>query len=475
MNEEKKRPEEPRGGKKSLALGKLFYHNTFVLVFSLLVAIISWFFMMATSSDRGVTVEDVPIQVRYSSAAQEEGLEVFHMSSETVNLQVTGNTLLTSQLTANDFEVSVTLNPTDTSVTGNTLQKMDVQVQAVKANTLTNFEIARVTPEEVTLEYDRFQEVNLPIESDIQCRSADGYYASTPILSADNVTISGPSSSVARIKRVAVSYNVESELKEDAQFSCPLVLYDENNQEITNTAGLYLEMNVDKVDVTIPVTPVKTVNLTATTVHQPEGFSQDRIQIEPSTITIAGTANTLSGISEIQLDTVIDFADLEAGTTNTFTADIPLPSGVRNIAAVGDSTTPAQATVTINLNGYSEMSVSVGASNIQITNPPAGMEAALATSSLVVTLVGPEAQVSRLTGENVAVTVDLANFQDRTGTVEVPATVTLTGSAASSCWATGEYTVSVNISQPSAVSTARMIARDPESSEEGDVAATPQK
>ena len=475
MNEEKKRPEEPRGGKKSLALGKLFYHNTFVLVFSLLVAIISWFFMMATSSDRGVTVEDVPIQVRYSSAAQEEGLEVFHMSSETVNLQVTGNTLLTSQLTANDFEVSVTLNPTDTSVTGNTLQKMDVQVQAVKANTLTNFEIARVTPEEVTLEYDRFQEVNLPIESDIQCRSADGYYASTPILSADNVTISGPSSSVARIKRVAVSYNVESELKEDAQFSCPLVLYDENNQEITNTAGLYLEMNVDKVDVTIPVTPVKTVNLTATTVHQPEGFSQDRIQIEPSTITIAGTANTLSGISEIQLDTVIDFADLEAGTTNTFTADIPLPSGVRNIAAVGDSTTPAQATVTINLNGYSEMSVSVGASNMQITNPPAGMEAALATSSLVVTLVGPEAQVSRLTGENVAVTVDLANFQDRTGTVEVPATVTLTGSAASSCWATGEYTVSVNISQPSAVSTARMIARDPESSEEGDVAATPQK
>lgn len=475
MNEEKKRPEEPRGGKKSLALGKLFYHNTFVLVFSLLVAIISWFFMMATSSDRGVTVEDVPIQVRYSSAAQEEGLEVFHMSSEAVNLQVTGNTLLTSQLTANDFEVSVTLNPTDTSVTGNTLQKMDVQVQAVKANTLTNFEIARVTPEEVTLEYDRFQEVNLPIESDIQCRSADGYYASTPILSADNVTISGPSSSVARIKRVAVSYNVESELKEDAQFSCPLVLYDENNQEITNTAGLYLEMNVDKVDVTIPVTPVKTVNLTATTVHQPEGFSQDRIQIEPSTITIAGTANALSGISEIQLDTVIDFADLEAGTTNTFTADIPLPSGVRNIAAVGDSTTPAQATVTINLNGYSEMSVSVGASNMQITNPPAGMEAALATSSLVVTLVGPEAQVSRLTGENVAVTVDLANFQDRTGTVEVPATVTLTGSAASSCWATGEYTVSVNISQPSAVSTARMIARDPESSEEGDVAATPQK
>lgn len=475
MSEEKKRPEEPRGKKKRVALGKIFYHNTFVLFFSLAVAIISWFIMMANSSDRGITVENVPVQVRYSSAAQEAGLQVFHMSSETVNLQVTGNTLLTSQLTAKDFEVSVTLNPADTSVTGNTLQKLDVQVQAVKSNTLTNFEIAGVTPEEITLEYDRFQEVNLPIESNIHCRSANGFYASTPILSADNVTISGPSSSVARIKRVAVSHEVESELREDAQFSCPLVFYDGNNQEIGNIAGLYLKMNVDAVDVTIPVTPVKKVDLTITTLHQPEDFSRDRIQIEPSTVTIAGTANTLSGISEIQLDTVIDFADLETGATNTFTAAIPLPSGVRNIASVGDSGTPAQAKVTVNLNGYSKTSVSVGTANIQITNPPAGMEAELAVNSMVVTLAGPEAQVSRLTGENVVVTVDLANFRDRTGTVEVPATVTLTGSAASSCWAAGEYTVSVNITQPPAVSAARMLARNPASSEEGGVAATPQE
>ena len=63
--------------------------------------------------------------------------------------------------------------------------------------------------------------------------------------------------------------------------------------------------------------------------------------------------------------------------------------------------------------------------NIQLVNAPTGAQ--LSTSSLPVSVVGPEAQVTRLTGSEVSVQVDLSNFQDRTGTVEVPATVTLTG------------------------------------------------
>ena len=473
MSEEKKRPEESKANssrKKKFSLGKIFYHNTFVLIFSFVVAVVSWFLMSANSSDRGVIIEDVPIEVRYSSAAEEAGLKVFNKSSDTVDLQVTGNTLITSQLTANDFDVAVTLNPTSTTLAGNTMQKLTAEVQAVKANSLANFEITQVNPEEVTLEYDRYQETNFKIESNIQYSSGSGYYASTPILSSDNVTISGPESSVNRISKVAVEYKVESPLKQEAQFSCPLVLYDKGNQEITNISDLCLTMNVDTVDVTIPVSPVKTGSLVASTLHQPEGFVQDRIQIEPAEITIAGSTEVLSGISEIQLDKAIDFAQLKAGTTNTFTMDIPLPSGVRNISAVGD--TPSQATVSINLNGYEEVPVTVASTNIQIINPPSGMKVDLATSILPVTVMGPEAQVTKLTGDSVAVQVDLSNFQNQTGTVNVPATVTLTSGTGDSCWVTGEYTVSVTISASQAVAMARI---NPDEKEKDGLAAMPQE
>ena len=272
MNEEKKRPEEPKGKKAPFTVKNVFYHNTFVLAFSFVVAVVVWFIMSANSASRNVVIHDVPIQVNISSAAQEEGLQIFNMSYNTADVEVSGNNLLTSRLTADDFKVSVTLNPTSTKVAGNTLQKMTVQVRAVKTNSMGSYEIASVSPEEVTVEYDRSREVTFPIENHIQYSSADGYYAGTPVLSADNVTISGPESAVNRINHVAVSYNVENALRQDANFTCPIRLYDQNNQEITDTSGMYLTMNVDTIDVTIPVTPVKTVSLTASTLHQQRAF-----------------------------------------------------------------------------------------------------------------------------------------------------------------------------------------------------------
>lgn len=181
MNEEKKRPETPETPKKknAISLGKIFYHNTFVLAFSFVVAVVTWFLMYANSAERNVVIHDVPITQQVSSAAQEEGLQIFSMSHTTADVEVSGNNLLTSQLSASDFEVSVTLNPTSTQLEGNTLQKMTLQVRAVKANTMGSYEIASVSPSEVTVEYDRVREVNLPIESNIQVRSDTGYYAGT--------------------------------------------------------------------------------------------------------------------------------------------------------------------------------------------------------------------------------------------------------------------------------------------------------
>lgn len=476
MSEQKKRPAEPGGEKRHrFSIGKIFFHNTFVLAFSFVVAVISWFMVSASSSDRGVTISNVPVEVRYSAAAQEEGLQVFHMSDETVDLQVLGNNLLTTSLTASDFEVSVTLNPSSTTVTGNTLQKMTVEVQAVKSNSLASYEITGVSPQEITVEYDRSLEVNLPIESNIQYSSDSGFYAGTPILSADNVTISGPESSVSRISRVAVNYQVEDPLREEASFTCPLTFYDENGQELLDISGMYLTMNVESVDVSIPVIPVKTVDLVAATVHQPTGFSSDRIQIEPSQITIAGSSETLSSINKIQLDTVIDFAQLDVDGANTFTSNVTLPSGVRNIGSSGEISAQASATVTVNLNGYTEKTVTVSNANVQIVNATSDMEVEQATTALSVTVLGPEAQVARLTGDNVSVLVDLTNFQDQTGTVEVPATVAVTGTQADSCWVTGDYTISVTISEAATSATARVAnAGARQSSKEDAVAATPQ-
>lgn len=470
MSEEKKNvPEAPGERKKKFGLRNIFYHNTFVLIFSFAVALVAWFIMAAASdTERPFTVYDVPIQTKLSSEAEADGLRVFNMSYNAADIEVSGNSLLTSKLTPEDFDVTVTLNPTSTKLTGNTLQKMTVPVKAVKKNSISEYAIASVSPEEINIEFDRYKEVTYTIENELKYSADSGYYAGAPAFSEETVMISGPESSVNKVSRVAVSYTVDNPLKAEETLSCPIRMYDQNNQEISDTSGMYLSLSVDTVDVTIPVMQKKTVSLAANTVHQPKGFGSSRIVVEPAQIDIAGPQEVLSGISEIQLDTVIDFADLDITQKNVFTVDIPLPTGVRNISSAGENTV-SQATVTINLNGYKQTKVTVPEDNIQILNRPAGKEVQLTTKSLEVSLIGSDAQVANLTGDSVSVQADLTNFGDQTGSVSVPVTVAISGSGADSCWVVGKYNVTVTIVEKN------VLQANAEGKTSGAVAATPQE
>lgn len=445
MSDEKRSSREP--GRK-FSFGNIFYHNTFVLIFSFCVALIIWFVMASQQSESNRKVSDVPITPKLSAAAEADGLRVFGMSYSTADLEISGNSLITGKLTADDFEVTATLNPTSTKLTGNTLQKMTVPVRAAKKTAVSDYSIVSVNPEEINVEYDRYKEITLNIESDIKYSADNGFASGQPTFSEDRVTISGPESSVNKISRVAVSYSFNDPLRSDQNLSCPIRLFDQNNQEIADTTGLYLELSVDTVEVSISILPKKTVRLVASTVRQPKGFSSSRITVEPAQIDIAGPADVLSGIQEIMLDTPIDFSELDVGRQNSVTLDIPLPAGVKNLSASGENAV-SQATVSVNLNGYKKVAVEVPAGNIQFSNQPAGKEIVLDTRALSVAVIGSDAQVSKLTGSALSVQADLTNFAEYTGTVDVPVNVTISGSGADSCWVLGSYTVSVTLQQQS--------------------------
>ena len=423
----------------------LFYHNTFLLIFSLCVSVVIWFVMASQDTENNRVVYDVPITVRLSEAASADGVQVFFQNYTTADLELTGSNLITNRLTADDFEVTALLNPVSTKLTGNTVQKATIQVRAAKRNSVSDYTIVSVNPEEITVEYDRYKEAVFTVEQDLKYSADTGYYSSTPVLSVESVTVSGPESSVNKISRAAVSYSVSAPLRAEASFTCPVRLYDQDNKEITDTVSLSLALDVDTVDVTIPVLSRKQVKIVASTVRQPKGFPDSRITVEPAQIDIAGDAETLSAINEITLDTPIDFAELDTSAKNVFTMDIPLPAGVRDIST-GDSSV-SQATVSINLNDFRKVTVSVPVENFQISNLPSDRDVSFTTQMLDVTVIGSEAQVSKLTGDALAVQVDLANFADRVGSVEVPVTIAFTGSGSDSCWAFGKYTVAVELTQ----------------------------
>lgn len=447
---------QPQGENQKQGLRGLMYHNGFIFVCCFLVSVVVWFVMAAGSDmNRTTVIKDVPVTVNLSSQAEAEGLRVFSQSYNTVDIQVSGSSIITRTLTADDFEVSVTLNPVSTKLTGNTTQKYSAQVRFAKRNAQTDYQVVSVSPEEITLEYDRYKETVLNIENELVYTAATGYYPGTPVLSVDTVNVSGPESAVNKVARAAVSYSAADPLREMAEWHCPVRLYDHDNQELVNISELYLSQDVDAVQVTVPVNPKKTVPLAVNTTHAPAGFSSSRITIEPASIELTGSAETLGAITEIRLDRIIDFAELDLDQrTASFTVEIPIPSGTRDITNAGTTNTVSQATVNINLNGYRKTTLTVPESNIQLLNPPTGnLEAVLTNRTLEVTVAGTEAQVARLTGDSVTVQVDMSNFDGRPGTVDVPATAVVSGTAGENCWVLGSYTVAVTVQEADARNT----------------------
>ena len=74
-------------------------------------ALCTWF-LMAAGSERNdtYTIYDVPIEVTLSAEAEADGLRVFNKSYSTADIEVSGNSLITSKLTADDFRVTASLN-----------------------------------------------------------------------------------------------------------------------------------------------------------------------------------------------------------------------------------------------------------------------------------------------------------------------------------------------------------------------------
>lgn len=427
----------PSGEKKRSKMLRAFENNTLLLIFSILCATVIWFIMMATSGEnRATVVSNVPISIEVSEAAQEAGVRVFNSSAYTADVSITGNSLITNRVTPEELEVTATLDPSTSMLTGNSMQQATLTLRAAKSgNTLAEYEVESVSPPEITVTYDRYKEVQLSLEPNIQYTVAEDYYApTTPTLSTDLITISGPESAVNRVARAALVYSFSDPLTQSKSISCKVTLYDVNG-DVIDPAENYLELSDDTVDVSIPVTSRQTVELVADIRNKPDSFAENRITIDPETIEIAGEGETVSQYTSLTLATPINFLDVTPSNT-TFQVAIPVPTGVTNISRV------ETATVTFNMNGYTETTLTTR--NIDVINVPEGKTADLSTASLQVRVVGTAAQVSRLTGDSVFCTVDLSSIGDQSGNLEVPVTVTINN--AESCWATGTYTAHVTVS-----------------------------
>ena len=163
---------------------------------------------------------------------------------------------------------------------------------------------------------------------------AEGYRDESPQVQPDQVVIRGAASQMGEVARLVAVVDI-SNATATVQRQTPVQVRDEENVRI---GGLTIEPA--QVQVTIPVSAVATwsVTITANLSDPPPGYQIDSVRLDPKMLTITGVPSRAREVEHLSTER-IDISNLR--DTQTFTADLEFPAGVRSMGIAAVSVTVA--------------------------------------------------------------------------------------------------------------------------------------
>ena len=421
--------EKNKQPKKGFSLARLFQNNRFVLVFSLATAIVLWFIMAINNTEsRARVIDGVPINISLSDSMKSQGYEIYDTTDTEARISVTGNNLTVNQLSKDDIKVE--LDTSDISESG----YYQLNLNASQNSSKTDYTIDSIYPASLKIYVDKKSEKTFKIETDIQYTAADDYYASNPILSVKEITVSGADAEVSRIERVVVEKNVDGVLKEPVELEEKLVLYDKDGEKIDS----HKHMTLSSETVSFKINVLKKAELDLKPVYRnlPSGVDLSSITtITPDSLIVGYPESADVNLESISLS-AIDMSEIGPDKT-TVSADFEIPKNCTNISGA------KTATVKFDLTDYDTKIFSV--KNFVVRNAAKGTKVTVDTKEIQVEIVGPKSQLSNLKASNIDIEVDMTGMEKEIGSLQIPATVQLDSKYGS--WALGSYTVYVSVAQ----------------------------
>lgn len=426
--------------KKKLNLKNLIYDNRFVLILSVVAAIIIWMVVaIQASPEDDRVIKDVPVKIEMSNTVSNLGLQMFGNTEFTVDVKVHGKRyeVAESVLTKDDITVVAKTNYVDS--TGS--QTLKLEVSPTDPDNA-NYEILSMSQDTVNVYFDYYKEGEYTLSPDLiydydgSSYVADGLTGDTPVLSANTVKLSGPATEMNKIQKVVARVTLEKPLSATATLETEILPLSEYGGKLQ-----YITVNDGIADITMTLfvyqqaelpTTVTFKNAPASYVSAPPTFSCD-----PAKVKVLMDAATLSSLSELSVAD-IDFYQLKAGE-NKITVDLTKLTGIKQVTS-GET----KLTVTVNMSGVTDKTSTVDAENISFINVPNGYKAVVTQSEIKsVEVIGPKSSLDKITADQLFAEVDLANVDPSATHGTVLARAYVKGST--NCWVYGRYKVSYRL------------------------------
>lgn len=414
--------------KKKFSIRKLIYNDKYLIVSSIIAAIIIW---VATSINLSPLTQKkitVPVSVDFSGTLAEQlGIEYFDSTDISVEVTVSCKKYLAKDITADDIVASLQTS----SVTSAGYHSVPILVSAVDG---AEFTIEKYYPTSAEGYYDVAQETSFPIELKFTNTdfAADGYVSGTTTLSEDEALIRGPQAYVSQISKVVATVDLESGLTQSQLVDLQPKALDKNGREVD-----YITIK-NSVTANVPILKIETLEPKVNFVNAPSN-AMSIVNIEYSVDKVEAGVLDTTQITQLILGD-IDFSKIKAGE-NEFTFDVTNLSGI----LVLDGTESITVKITVP-EDFETRNIRVSINDISINAPDGYTASAVSLSSAEITVVGSSESLEAFSNANLVLSCDLKAQSDGTldtGVSEYRLSVSVKDST--DVWVYGNYTVKVNV------------------------------
>ncbi len=389
------------------------------LLLSILVACGIWLYADLTggpnNNPRTVSqqFEAIPIEFLYESTLTDRGLMLVEEGTDlTIDLTLSGTRWDISNLDRSKIRVTVSLF----DVTSPGEQRINWTIGYTDSRfNATTFQREKASFSMATVNISELYSRTIDVSCELMGSVADTYSAGQVQLSHTEVEVRGLQEDINPISYAKVTLDIGNSAVETVSKDLEIQYYDKNGQ-LLDKADIH--SSVENVRATLPVFVTKELQLVVNLVESPGRRRKNTdYRIEPQTIAVTGDATRLKNVETLRLDNY-DLAELGTEASENYTTTnypIIMPEGCTNVSGV------TRAALRIRFKDLS--SATINTENISWQNLPEGKRVELLTDSLAVKVFGTEADVSALTGEDIAVTADLSDYSAASGTYSVPAEV----------------------------------------------------
>ena len=382
------------------------------MLVSLAIAFGLWLYVITTvSPGSSDTYYNIPIVWEGESVLNENGLMVTAVSSNTVNLRLSGNRSDLSKVNSANITIKADLSKIREP---GTQIPISYTTPTFPGDVASNaFVIESKEPDTIYVTVVKRISKTVPVEVTWVGSTAEGFMIDRENKTLDypEVTVTGPESVVNSIAMATISVDLDGR-RESISETYNYTLCDAEGSPVD---ARLITTDVEEIRLDVSIRRVKDLRLTYNLVPG-GGADADNttVKLSAETIRVSGSEAALENLGDTLSIGTINLADITKSTA-TLTFAISLPEGITNLTGI------TEVTADVSFHGLSTKELTV--TNIQSVNIPEGLEVELITEKLTVTLRGPTALISTVTPEDVAVVVDFTGAE--VGTSTFKATVSI--------------------------------------------------